>query len=101
MKKFTSQNLEEEMENLFLLMNGCLSILAKTIRIRIGLDFHGVIDKNRELYSKLSNLLVDSGYEVHIITGSMWKKKIEKQLRDFNIKWTHHFSISDYLIENR
>lgn len=67
---------------------------------KISLDIHGVIDSMPELFSFLSESIVNNGGEVHIVTGGRWDEKLEKQLIKLNIKWTHKFSVYDYLKEN-
>lgn len=68
--------------------------------LKFGFDIHGVIDALPEVFAEMTRTLVDSGHEVHILTGSMWKKEIEDELRGYGIKWTHHFSIADYRIKH-
>ena len=38
--------------------------------MKIGLDFHGVINTSPEFFGLISKLLLDAGHEVHIITGN-------------------------------
>ncbi len=64
--------------------------------MKIGLDFHDVIDAEPKMFSILSNLFADNGHEVHIITGEKKSKKLLKELEEYNIKWTHFFSIVDH-----
>jgi len=52
-----------------------------------------------EFFAELSCLFVDAGNDVYIITGSMKTSKLEGQLKDWGIAYTHFFSVSDYLIE--
>jgi hypothetical protein len=66
-------------------------------KFKIGLDVHGVIDGMPEFFAFLTQSFVNSGGEVHIITGGRWDSEFEKQLNDFGIKWTHKFSVYDYL----
>jgi hypothetical protein len=62
---------------------------------KLGLDIHGVIDRMPEFFSFLSESIINSGGEVHIITGSnIEKAKVE--LSSFNIKYTTIFSIQDH-----
>lgn len=67
-------------------------------KFRIGLDYHGVIDKDPKFYSKFSRGIVWSGNEIHIITGSPETQEIEDQLNFLGIYWTHFYSIQDDLI---
>jgi len=66
---------------------------------KLGLDFHGVVDSLSSEFKLLSKLLVDSGNEVHIITGGSWTKELEEDLKEYGISWTHSFSVYDYLLE--
>ena len=70
--------------------------------MKLGLDIHGVIDNKPEFFSELSNILTDSGNEVHIITGGSLKDgTIEKELKEMNISYTHMFSVYDFLKETK
>lgn len=68
-------------------------------KLKIGLDFHGVIDSNPTFFSSLSNMIVKDGGEVHIITGGSWSDSFEEQLSNFGIAWTHKFSVYDHLVD--
>lgn len=63
--------------------------------VKIGIDFHGVIDTYPSLFSIWSNLWVKAGFEVHILTGREWDY-IEPKLKTYKINFTHYFSIVDY-----
>jgi hypothetical protein len=71
-----------------------------TSKFKLGLDIHGVVDSMPEFFSFLTDSFVKNGGEVHLITGGHWDEGFEKQLNDFGIKWTHKFSVYDYLIES-
>ena len=76
--------------------------LKRHFQIRqIALDIHGVIDTNPEFFSALTHTLANnSHWDVHILTGSrLGDGKIKEYLKSNNIKYTHLFSISDYLKE--
>lgn len=66
---------------------------------KLSLDIHGVIDSMPDFFAFLSSSVVNSGGELHILTGGSWTEELESQLKEFGIKWTHHFSIYDYLIK--
>lgn len=66
--------------------------------MKIGLDFHGVIDSHPEFFAELSRLFGEVGHEVHIITGGR-SFDIIPQLKKLNIYYTHLFSITDYLVD--
>jgi hypothetical protein len=65
-------------------------------KIKIGLDIHGCIDHDPVFFSELSRTLVALGHEVHITTGSFITDEIIKELKEYNMEWTHLWSISDY-----
>lgn len=67
---------------------------------KIGLDIHGVISSNPEFFSQLTKDLISAGWEVHILTGPT-KKKALAEIKDFNISYTHFFSIEDYHLEKK
>lgn len=76
--------------------------LKRHFQIRqIALDIHGVIDTNPKFFSALTDSLSKNGYwDVHILTGSRLSDgKIKEYLQKNHIKYTHLFSISDYLKE--
>jgi len=62
---------------------------------KIGLDLHGVISDMPEFFSFFTNAMVNSGAEVHIITGGATDDD-KKLLKEYNIKYTNFFSIVDY-----
>lgn len=67
---------------------------------KVGIDIHGVIDTYPERFKQLSKALVNSGAEVHIITGSKRDERINKLLSDSEIAFTHYFSIVEHLEAN-
>ena len=64
--------------------------------LKIGLDIHGVVSSIPEFFSELTSLLVDSGNEVHILTGSSINDKLLERINTYGIRYTHLFSIVDY-----
>ncbi len=64
--------------------------------IKIGIDIHGCIDFNPEFFATFSSTMVESGHQIHIMTGSEIKPAIIAELRGYGVMWTHLFSISDY-----
>jgi hypothetical protein len=64
--------------------------------MKLGLDFHGVIDKHPETFAELSRVLCAYCWEVHIITGQKITEEFLEQLRKYGIQYTHMFSIIDY-----
>jgi len=65
--------------------------------LKLGLDVHGVIDTFPKDFTRLTKALVEAGHEVHVITGLKKNGKIEKELKDAGIYYTHYFSIVDQL----
>lgn len=72
---------------------------STSYKYKVGLDLHGVIDTLPEFFSFLSDSIIKNGGEVHIITGGSWTKELQNQIESHGIKWTHKFSVYDYLIE--
>lgn len=70
--------------------------------MKLGLDFHGVITDNPEFFKMLADIVIASGGEVHIITGSRYKTLMQEflDLGLKDIKCTDIFSVSDYHINN-
>ena len=69
-------------------------------KFKLGLDIHGVVDAMPEFFSFLTDSFIKNGGEIHIITGGRWDSEFEKQLNNFGVKWTHKFSVYDYLKES-
>jgi len=65
---------------------------------KIGIAFHSVIMESPQFFSKLTQRLVDSDYEVHILTGNTKSKMLYNQLYECSIHYTHVFSITDWLV---
>lgn len=69
--------------------------------MKLGLDIHGVLDHNPELFTHLAKKYV----EIHIITGGSFKDEkydlVGELLAYGNGKkwWTHEFSVYDHLME--
>jgi hypothetical protein len=63
---------------------------------KVGLDFHGVLDKHTEFFSDLTKLLVANLWQVHIITGAKLTTDFIARLDSLGIDYTHLFSIVDY-----
>lgn len=65
-------------------------------KMKIGIDFHGVIDKKPQFFSEFTKLLKENGHEVHILTGSTVSNNLLIELTKYQIHYTHIFSITDY-----
>jgi len=66
-------------------------------KLKLGLDFHGVIDTFPEMIAEMSRMFVAAGHEVHVITGLKRDAIVQKGLDDFGIHYTHYFSIVEQL----
>lgn len=66
------------------------------MKLKLGLDLHGVIDKEPLLFSIISGLFIRQGHEVHVITGESISDKLVKTLELLRISYTHLFSISSF-----
>ena len=60
--------------------------------IKIGLDLHGVIDKDPEFFSDLSKYMIKKDNEVYIITGHEEGKDLDNELKKYKM-WDWHTSI--------
>lgn len=64
---------------------------------KLGIDIHGVIDAMPQFFAFLTDSFVKNGGEVHIITGGSWTKELESEIQSYGVKYTHTFSVYDYL----
>lgn len=62
-------------------------------KLRIGLDYHGVIDRDPDYFSVLSCQVINDGGEVHVLTGQRDDNDLRNKLDDLGISFTHLFSI--------
>lgn len=64
-------------------------------KMKIGLDIHGVIDRYPNRFKIISKELYYRGHDIHILTGQE-RTKCENFLSEFEIKYTHFYSIIDF-----
>lgn len=64
--------------------------------MKIGIDIHGVITKDPELWADITMLLLTAGHEIHIITGVEDTKELVMELANYAITYHHLFSITSY-----
>ena len=64
--------------------------------VKIGLDFHGVIDDDPKYFAGLAQRILNDGGEVHILTGSKDTETLREKLAGFGVKYTALFSISTH-----
>jgi hypothetical protein len=63
---------------------------------KLGLDIHGVCDANPPMFSKLAEMIIAAGGEVHIITGQKDTPDLRERVKKLGIPFTHFFSITSY-----
>ena len=68
----------------------------KGYAIKVGFDFHGVIDASPWCFSDLSRQIQEAGGEVHVLTGTKDTEELRKALTSYGIAYTHVFSILSY-----
>jgi len=64
--------------------------------MRLGLDYHGVIDKYPELFGTLSRIITASGGQVYIITGHRATPEFALSLEQLGIEYTEVLSVVDF-----
>lgn len=65
------------------------------LRLKIGLDFHGVINERPEYFAEFCRETIRHGWEIHIITGGP-QDVVKKMLDDWKVPYTNVFAILDY-----
>ena len=66
--------------------------------MKIGLDFHGVISAAPKFFVALTDSLIKSGHEIHIITGVKFEEFLKLPATE-GIYYTHFYSITDDFLE--
>ncbi len=66
-----------------------------SLKLKIGLDYHGVIDKKTLYFSSLCRYARTRGHHIYIITGGPIAQ-VKKYLNVANIEYDFIFAISDY-----
>lgn len=64
--------------------------------IKIGIDIHGVIDKEPDIFSELTREFKKRNYEIHVLTGARIDDNLIEELRSYDITYDKLFSILDY-----
>ncbi len=64
------------------------------LKYKLGIDFHGVLNKDPEFFSKLTSML-SGDIEIHIITGG-YSWEVARRLKEWDIKYDKLFSIPEY-----
>lgn len=69
-------------------------------KLKIGLDYHGVIDSDPEYFKDFCLYARSQGHLIYILSGSP-KAMLTKLLQDFDLPYDYAFSILDYCIALR
>jgi hypothetical protein len=64
--------------------------------MRLGLDYHGVIDRYPELFGTLSRIVMASGGQVYIVTGHRATPEFALSLKQLGIEYTGILSVVDF-----
>lgn len=70
-------------------------LMINSLKLKIGLDYHGVIDKNIDYFFSFCTRAKQRGYLIFIITGGP-KTQVEYNLKANGIPFDMCFAISDY-----
>ena len=67
--------------------------------MKIGLDYHGVLDKHPDFFSNLTTSIAENA-EIHIVTGA---KKVDfmKDSKMTGIFYSHFYSITDEFLKHK
>lgn len=68
--------------------------------MKIGLDYHCVINHDPKFFSELSKAIIAAGGQIHIMTGSRITPELEQELINLGMSWMKLFSIADYCKES-
>lgn len=67
----------------------------KLSAIKIGLDFHGVINGRPQYFATFSQEAFHRGHEIHIITGGPYQV-VKQMLENWGVCYTKIFAIMDF-----
>ena len=63
--------------------------------LKIGVDFHGVIDQNPSFFKSFNQKAIDDGHQIYILSGGS-EKDVQVYLQENDIPCSHIFSLLDY-----
>ncbi len=66
-----------------------------TKHLKIGIDYHGVINKEPLFFKELIALALKSGHQITVLSGGS-EKDVKKYLDEHNITYSQIFSLLDY-----
>ena len=64
-------------------------------KLKIGLDYHGVIDQNPIYFANLCRIARKRGHHIYIITGGPINQ-VKEYLKNINVEYDFIFAISDF-----
>lgn len=68
----------------------------QNLKLRLGLDVHGVIDGDPGFFADLSEMMFDRDHEVYIITGREKGKELVDEIVSYKVVYTDILSITSY-----
>ncbi len=69
-------------------------------KIKIGVDYHGVITTNPEFFRDFNHEALQNGCEIYILSGGT-EKDINEYLRQHQISYTFIWSMLDHFAQHR
>lgn len=66
-----------------------------TKKIKVGIDFHGVISNDYEFFREFCNYISSLGNEIHILTGAS-EEDVIRILKKYGIHYDYIYSMFDY-----
>ncbi len=69
--------------------------MTKQKKLKIGLDFHGVVDRQPEFFASFTQIAMQRGHQIHIITGGPLEEVCQK-LNELGVSYSKVFAILDF-----
>jgi len=66
------------------------------LKVRVGLDIHGVIDEDPIFFSDLSQAVHERGGDIIVVTGREKCKELVEEIEGYRIVYTDILSITSY-----
>ena len=64
-------------------------------KLKIGIDYHGVINKNPSFFKDFNRLILEKGHEIVVVSGAR-AEDVQKYLNQQQIPYTSVWSLVDY-----
>lgn len=68
--------------------------------LKIGIDYHGVINKNPSFFKTFNQLILSKGHEIIVVSGGR-SEDVKKYLKEHQIPYTSVWSLVDYFVSKR